>query len=180
MLERLTLTFFSPWRWHRKDSSHMLLALPMRARIGRPTPALVLIALGLMLVPVQCSVGLHSIFVAATSPAAGSPVDESHQQHAANHHASHASDAPDGSTTRPIAPWPPLTLAEPVGSSASEQRPPSPVTSATIDHPYTVALGRVVSGVDTLSAHLPVLIVITLAPDALAIAPELPPPRMVA
>lgn len=139
----------------------------MAARIRRRTFTLALIVVGLLLVPVQCSLGLHSIFVAATVFAAASPPHEPEHQHAANHHAAHASDGPDG----------PVTGFEHGRTSASEQSTPSPVKSATVDHPYTIALSRVVPNVEQIHSRLPLLGVTTLAPDGMAIAPELPPPR---
>ena len=145
----------------------MLSALRMAVRSGRQTGTLALSVLGLVLVPVQCSLGLHSIFVAATVLAAASPAHDVRHQHADNHHAAHSSDSPDG----------PVTRAEQGRSSAPEQSTPSPLKSATVDHPYTVALSRFGPSVDLLDALLPLLSVTTPAPDGMAIAPELPPPR---
>lgn len=157
----------------------MLSALRIAARIGFQTSTLGLIVLGLTLIPVQCSLGLHSIFVAAPSPVAAAPAHETHQQHAAGHHGSQADDAPADPMSPSVQAQPRVMLAGQARAPASEQSTPSPVPTATVDHPYTVALGRVIPGVDLLEVHLRPLILTTLAPDAMAIAPDPPPPRAV-
>lgn len=122
--------------------------------------ALVLLVLGLLLVPVQCSLGLHSIFIASPSLIAGTPMPESQHWHPADHHAPRASDASDSPR-----------------SSASEQRTPSPITSVIVDHMYTVALSRFVASVGSIATSLPLVIGIPQVPDAMSVTPESPPPR---
>lgn len=130
---------------------------------GRQHFALVLLVLGLLLVPVQCSLGLHSIFIASSSLIAATPVAETPHHHSADQHAPPASDAPDGPR-----------------SSASEQRSPSPVTSMIVDHLYTVALSRFVASVGSIATSLPLVIGMPPVPDAVSVTPESPPPRDIA
>lgn len=141
----------------------MLSVSRLAAHRGRQRFALVLLVLGLLLVPVQCSLGLHSIFIASSSLVAAAPMPETPHRHPADHHALRASDAPDGPR-----------------SSAPEQRTPSPITPVIVDHPYTVALSRFVTGVDLITASLPLVIGMTPAPDAVSVTPEIPPPREIA
>lgn len=148
---------------HSKDSSLMLSASHLAAHRRREFFAPILLVLGLFLVPVQCSLGLHSIFIASSSLVAATPAHETPHRHAAADTVAHASDASDGLRT-----------------SASEQRMPVPITPVIVDHPYTVALSRFVTGVDLLTASLPLVIRMTPAPDAVSVAPEIPPPREIA
>jgi len=164
----------------------MLSTLRVAARSGRLTPVLVLATLGLLLVPVQCAQGVHSIFVPAITPAFAAPVDQPHHQHAAHpvdHHAAGMGEVRDGPTTLALS-TPrmtfPFSLAAPVRTSAPERSTPSPVQSAMIDHPYTAAMSRSIPSVDPLSMHLRPLVITPLAPDAIGLAPDHPPPRSVA
>lgn len=138
----------------------MLSLSHLAAHRGRQRFALVLLVLGLLLVPVQCSLGLHSIFIASPSLIAVNPMPESQHRHPADHHAPRASDASDGPR-----------------SSASEQRTPSPITSVIVDHMYTVALSRFVTSVGSIATSLPLVIGIPPVPDAMSVTPESPPPR---
>jgi hypothetical protein len=156
---------------------------PMPCAGGRPTPVLALLALGLLLIPVQCAKGLHSIFVAASSPAGAAAV-EAHRRHAehaahdAGSNSSHKGGTVDGSTA-PVQPKPrtPLVPASSVRSAIPERSSPAPVRSAMADHPYTIALSRAVSTVGPPITHVAPLMSAPLAPDAIVVAPEPPPPR---
>lgn len=150
----------------RKDSSLMFSASHLTTHRRRQRFALVLLVLGLLLVPVQCSVGLHSIFTASSSLVVATPVPETPHQLASDHDAAHDRDASDAS--------------DGLRSSAPEQRTPVPITSLLVDHPYSVAISRFVASVDFLTAHLPLVIVMMLTPDAVSVAPEPPPPREIA
>lgn len=152
---------------------------------GRPIPVLALLALGLLLILVQCTKGLHSIFVAAGSPSVAAAAAETHHRHAervghgAGSMTSHGDEALDGTT----APAPPMqrTLPVPassVRSSVPERSTPAPVRSILADHPYTIALSRAVSTVGPPITHIAPLASTPLAPDAIALAPEPPPPRV--